>query len=218
MPSKSSLSDSTEGHNPEGQGLFPTVTDATRTSATSGINRQIHRYEEELLLLKQKHDEITEEKRVLDEISRKRGEFIEGRREIIEKLTYALTMLERKKVQAEREIEEINVIHDNFASHLAQAEGLDPPNWPSEELATDLVKALACVDQAKGAYAEAAGRLAVIFRSDEGHEENSADDPFHTTAPHQKPFAEMVREGFAYSLPLLVLGIVIFFGFLVLHH
>jgi vacuolar-type H+-ATPase subunit I/STV1 len=171
---------------------------------TAEINLKVQHVQEQLLDLKRQQEEVERQKRELEELSRKQREFDEGRREIVEKLTRGLVLLERQEFEVKRELEQIRVVRDSFAEHLQQTENLSPAEWSSEELPTELTKGLARVDQAKVIYSQSRARLSALRQIEEGETDNIASElpPEYAPAP-EKSFGAMVREGFAYSLPLL---------------
>jgi len=186
-------------------------------STVSEINLKVQHVQEQLLDLKRQQEEIEHQKRELEELSRKQREFDEGRREIVEKLTRGLVLLERQEFEVKRELEQIKLVRDSFAEHLGQTENLNPADWPSEELPTELTRALARVDQAKSIYSQSRARLAALREAEETQEDIPTEYPTEY-GTYEKSFGAMVREGFAYSLPLLLLGLAALFAYLVLHH
>jgi predicted RNase H-like nuclease (RuvC/YqgF family) len=205
---------------PEEQELLPPASSPTDpTSTANEINLKVQRVEEQLLDLKRQQEEIERQKKELDELSRKQREFDEGRREIVEKLTRGLVLLEREEFEVKRELEQIKIVRDSFAEHLGETENLNPADWSSEELPTELTKALARVDQAKAIYSQSRARLLALRQAEEGQSDDiSPDLAPESGAPYEKSFGAMVREGFAYSaLPLGLISIFLLLAYLVLH-
>ena len=130
------------------------------------INLKVQRVEEQLLDLKRQQEEIERQKRELDELSRKQREFDQGRREIVEKLTRGLVLLEREEFEVKRELEQIRIVRDSFAEHLGQTENLNPADWATEDLPSELTKALARVDQAKAIYSQSRARLMALRQAE----------------------------------------------------
>jgi len=205
----------------EEQELLPPPAAPTDGSSANELDLKVQRYEEQLLDLKRQQDEIARQKRELDELSRKQREFDEGRRDIVEKLTRGLVLLEREEFEVKRELEQIKNIRDNFAEHLGQTESLNPSEWASEDLPSELTKALARVDQAKTVYSQSRARLLALRQAEEGAngEELSPElAPLSGGPSYEKSFGAMVREGFAYSIvPFVMLVIVVLVSYL-LHH
>jgi hypothetical protein len=204
----------------EEQELLPPASSPTDpTSTVNEININIQRAEEQLLDLKRQQEEIERQKKELDELSRKQREFDQGRREIVEKLTRGLVLLEREEFEVKRELEQIKIVRDSFAEHLGQTENLNPADWSSEELPTELTKALARVDQAKAIYSQSRARLLALRQAEEGQGEDIPPEFSPESNPaYEKSFGAMVRDGFAYSaLPLGLISIFLLLGYLLLH-
>jgi soluble cytochrome b562 len=203
----------------EEQDLLPTTAASGDNPSTANeINLKVQHVQEMLLDLKRQQEEVERQKRELEELSRKQREFDEGRREIVEKLTRALVLLERQEDEAKRELEQIKIVRDSFAEHLGQTENLNPAEWSSEEMPTELTRALARVDQAKAIYSQSRARLSALRQHEDGEMEPASDFAPEMAAPLEKSFGAMVREGFAYSLPLLVVVISILIVYLLLRH
>src|SRR5277367_5194940 len=177
--------------------LPPPAAPAEGGSAPHEINLKVQRVEEQLLDLKRQQEEIERQKKELDELSRKQREFDEGRREIVEKLTRGLVLLEREEFEVKRELEQIKIVRDSFAEHLGQTENLNPADWSSEELPTELTKALARVDQAKAIYSQSKARLLALRQAEEGEAGDLPPDLASESSggPYEKSIGAMVREG-----------------------
>ena len=204
----------------EEQELLPPSSAAPDTSTANEINLKVQRVEEQLLDLKRQQEEIERQKKELDELSRKQREFDEGRRDIVEKLTRGLVLLEREEFEVKRELEQIKIVRDSFAEHLGQTENLNPAEWSSEELPSELTKALARVDQAKAIYSQSRARLLALRQSEEAQGEDiPADLMPEPTAPYaEKSIGAMMREGFFYSfIPLGLISIFLLLAYIVLH-
>jgi hypothetical protein len=216
MPPKSKSA--IESDYPEEPELLPPATPVDTTSTVNEINLKVQQRQEQLLDLKRQQEEIERQKRELEELSRKQREFDEGRSEIVEKLTRGLVLLERQEFEVKRELEQIKIVRDSFAEHLSQTENLNPADWSSEELPSELTKALARVDQAKAIYSQSRARLVALREIEEGPGDVPADLA-PELLPEEKSFGLMVKEGFAYSLPLALFGL---FGlmlyYLLSHH
>jgi chromosome segregation ATPase len=200
--------------------LLPTgVPEVESGSSANEINLKVQHVHEQLLDLKRQQEEIERQKRELEELSRKQRDFDEGRRDIVEKLTRGLILLERHEQEAKRELEQIKIVRDNFSEHLQQTETLNPADAPDEELAGELTKALARVDQAKNIFSQSRARLSALRQTEEGAAEEMAPGYAPELASaYEKSFGTMIRDGFAYSLPALVVAVVLLLVYFALHH
>ena len=191
---------------PDEPELLSSAVPVDTTSTVNEINLKVQHVQEQLLDLKRQQEEIERQKRELEELSRKQREFDEGRSNIVEKLTRGLVLLERQEFEVKRELEQIKIVRDSFAEHLGQTENLNPAEWSSEDLPNELTKALARVDQAKSIYSQSRARLVALREIEDGPGEAPADlgPEFGTD---EKSFGTMIKEGFAYSLPLALFGL-----------
>jgi chromosome segregation ATPase len=193
----------------EEQELLPAEATGDPASTVNELNLKVQHAQEQLLDLRRQQEEIERQKKELEELSRKQREFNEGRRDIVEKLTRGLVLLEREEFEVKRELEQIKLVRDSFADHLGQTETLNPADWTNEELPGELTKALARIDQAKAIYSQSRARLTALRQTEETLAAEGAEELATETIPHEKSFGAMVREGFAYSLPMaLFLGII----------
>ena len=203
----------------EEQELLPPAAVPEAGSANE-INLKVQRVEEQLLDLKRQQEEIERQKKELDELSRKQREFDEGRREIVEKLTRGLVLLEREEFEVKRELEQIRIVRDSFAEHLGQTENLNPADWAAEDLPSELTKALARVDQAKAIYSQSRARLLALRQNEEGQngEDLAPELMPESGVSYEKSIGAMMREGFFYSfIPLGLISIFLLLGYIVLH-
>jgi len=220
MARKSIQTDPPEDEFPETQEelLTPEVANDS-TSTVNEINLKVQHVQEQLLDLRRQQEEIERQKKELEELSRKQREFDEGRREIVEKLTRGLVLLEREEFEVKRELEQIKIVRDSFADHLGQTETLNPADWSSVDLPSELTKALARVDQAKAIYSQSRARLAALRQAEESQASEIPADLAPDLVPYEKSFGAMAREGFAYSaLPLGLIGIFLLLAYFALRH
>jgi len=220
MARKSSSANYPEEEFPEPQDeLLPSESTNDSTSTVNEINLKVQHHQELLLDLRRQQEEIERQKRELEELSRKQREFDEGRREIVEKLTRGLVLLEREEFEVKRELEQIKIVRDTFSDHLTQTENLNPADWSGADLPSELTKALARVDQAKAIYSQSRARLAALRQAESGEEAEISSElaPEQATAD-EKSFGAMVREGFAYTLPLALICIILFLAYILDRH
>jgi predicted RNase H-like nuclease (RuvC/YqgF family) len=198
--------------------LLPAETANDSTSTVNEINLKVQHHQELLLDLRRQQEEIERQKRELEELSRKQREFDEGRREIVEKLTRGLVLLEREEFEVKRELEQIKIVRDTFADHLTQTENLNPADWSGADLPSELTKALARVDQAKSIYSQSRARLAALRQAEGSEEAEISTELAPELAAEEKSFGAMVREGFAYTLPLALICMFLFLAYLFVRH
>ncbi len=163
------------------------------------INQKVQQAQSALLELKRQQDEIERQKKELEDLSRKQREFEEGRRDIFEKLTRGLVVLERQEFEVRREVEQIQLIRESFTEQLTQMEELNPQEWSPKDLQSELTRALAIIDQAQAVHGQARTRLDVL--RDEPEFDGNLDEIDEVES--KKSFLTTVRDGFAFTLPLM---------------
>ncbi len=175
------------------------------------LNLKVQQAEEVLLDLERRREQIERQKRQLEEIRRKQYEFEEGQRQTLEKIKRGLVLLDQQEFELKREYEEVGLIRDSFANHLRLLEAIRPQVWDPMNLEDELTRALAVIDQAKGAYHQAQVRLEAVHRQGlhggSSEAAQAAAEGLDGDAGTQGvPFGfwPKVGTGFAYSLPLLI--------------
>jgi hypothetical protein len=178
--------------------------------STEHLENQVQRAQEALLSLKRQQDQIERQKRELEELSRRQEQLQGGRAEMVEKFTRALVVLERETYEAKKRVELLESIHDAFSQHMDVLEGINPKSWEGLDINKELTKALSAVDDARSEYANNLPRISP---------ESDNSDPVAAGVGFQsdydlepaRDFNYWLKSGFAFTLPLFGVGIIIVF-------
>jgi len=181
------------------------------------IDIKVQQAQSALLDLKRQQDEIERQKRELEELSRKQREFELGRREVFEKITRGLVVLERQEFEIRREAEQLQAIREGFSEQVEQIESIKPQDWSPRELQSELTRALAVIDQADAVYTQARARIEVLREESvvENREDEASYDEEGKIAG--RSFFGSLMQGFAFTLPLMVFLFILTLIFLA-HH
>ncbi len=172
------------------------------------LDMQVQKAQEQLLSLKRQQDLIEKQKRELEELSRKQEQLHEGRTDMVERLTRSLVVLDREMFEAQKRVELLREIQEAFVQHLQVLESINPKTWEGSDINRELSKALSAVDDARAEFSKSLPKIQEEAATAElAHHEEGAYAP---VAEHD--FGYWLKSGFAFTLPLLVLG----FGFLVI--
>lgn len=175
---------------------------------------------QELERLRKRQEQLEQEKRELEELRKRQDEYERGKREITEALKRSLVALERKEVDAQRTVELLADARTRFKELLAVVEQLKEEVWPEDRIRDELAKSLGILEQARLEYNKTMAKIEAI------KPEAAADAPGkppiilddHSLRDDEKSFWQWVKIGFAVSLPLaaviLLLGLLFFFAFL----
>ena len=174
------------------------------------LDSQVQKAQEQLLQLKRQQEQIEKQKRELEELSRRQEELERGRAEMTDKLTRSLVILEREGYDSQKKLEQLRATRESFMQHLQLLESIDPKSWNPAELHKELSRALSTVDDARTEFSHQRSRL------------QAGDEPTDVALPEVAPeinglggrtFAQWMQIGFAFSLPLIVFGLLALFVF-----
>ena len=162
--------------------------------------------QDELERIQVQREELEQKKRVLEELTARKRTFLSQQVELSEKLSSAVTLIERELYEIRQETEDLEQCRACFVSHLDKLEKINPESWTRDNLSDKLERSIMAVDIASDEYDQAAahfegGRSGAIFgrpsskRSrTRGHSAQSSD------------FLVNLRNGLAFNLPVCVLG------------
>jgi hypothetical protein len=176
------------------------------------LDNQVQKAQEQLLSLKRQQEAIEKQKRELEELSRRQDQLQAGKTEMVEKFTRAIVVLERENYDASKRVELLNAIHDSFNGHLEVLDSLNPKAWEGLDINKELTKALSAVDDARAEYARSLPKISPA-KDTEGGDSVAASVGYQVDyAPtEQKDFVYWLKAGFAFTLPLFSIGILLIF-------
>lgn len=170
--------------------------------STEQLDAQVQRAQDQLLSLKRQQDQIEKQKRELEELSRRQEQLYQGRTEMIEKLTRASVVLERELYDAQKRVELLREIQEAFSQHYDILESINPKGWEGVDLNRELSKALSAVDDARAEFSKSLPKIQIDAPAQPLHGE---DEGVHAAA-EAHDFVYWLKSGFAFTLPLLLLG------------
>ena len=177
------------------------------------LDTQVQKAHEQLLSLKRQQEFIEKQKRELEEMSRRQEQLHAGRSEMVDRFTRAAVVLEREIYDAQRRVEQLQAINDSFNQHHQYIESISPKNWEGLDINKELAKALGAVDDARAEYNKSLPKISPENDASRG-DPMAASAGFqidYNAASSEKDFVYWLKAGFAFTLPLLALGIVFLF-------
>ena len=176
------------------------------------IDEQVDSTRNQLAEIQRMREELEREKNELEELRRKKAEFELGRKEMLERLTRSLVILEQHEVEVTRLAENVMNARATFAEMKDKLEGIREDQWSNANLKAELTKALALVDTARNEFNHYRARVDAL---DEKRNPEAAvvTGPLAEFAPKEGPlsqlkFGELIQIGLAITLPLLILGVI----------
>lgn len=162
--------------------------------------------QQQLELLQKQQAEVERQRIELQELRESKEEFINGQVELHEKLTSALTAMDREIFATQQEAEELQQARTCFADHLEKINQLDAKDWSNDTLHQELTRAMSVLDLAEDEYEQAlahfsGGRSASVFGIQSAKTKRTT-----TRTVGTGEFASHFRNGLAFNLPIVILG------------
>lgn len=177
------------------------------------ISSQVATKLDELERLRTKQEALEREKSSLENLRNSQEKYETGRREMIDHLEQSLVALEREEVALNQRLELLAETERRFKEMLNEMRGFNEEQWAtdSEGLRADLAKALVIIDNTRKEYNKASARLEAGREAQGGGLSARPVWPDESAALAQIPrgFGEWVKVGLAFSLPLIVVIIVL---------
>lgn len=175
------------------------------------LDNQVQKAQEQLVALKRQQEQIERQKRELEELSRRQEQLGIGRQEMLEKFTRAIVVLERETYEAQKRVELLQGIHESFNSHVSVLESINPKSWDGLDINKELNKALSAVDDSRAEYAKSLPKISPDTSSESGSDPVAAGAGFQLdySSGEQKDFSYWLKAGFAFTLPVLGLGVIL---------
>ena len=156
--------------------------------------------------LQQQQAEVERQKEELQELNEAKEDFLHGQVDLHEKLSTAVTSMDREIFATKQELDELEQARICFADHLEKINQLNPDGWNNESLRQDLARAISVLDLAEDEYEQAVqhfscSRSASIFGGG-----GSKPKRVSSSAGTESEFTTMLRNGLAFNLPMLLLG------------
>ena len=174
---------------------------------TEDYDRKLKDTQEEIERIQQQREELERKKVELEELTNRKRAFVSQQVELTEKLTSALTLIDRELFEMRNEADDLEQCRSCFAAHLDKIQKVAPENWTRENTSEKLEKATVSIDLAADEYDQAAAhfegsRSGAIFgraskRSRSAKSNQSSGE-----------FMSQLRNGFAFNLPVVALGTV----------
>ena len=174
------------------------------TQRVDDYDNKLKAAEAELDRIQQQREELERKKRELEELTARKRTFLTQQVELSEKLSNALTLIDRELYSIRQEADELEQCRVCFAAHLDKIQKFNPESWTRDNLAEKLDRATMATDIAADEYDQAAahfenGRSGAIF----GRASKRGRAALKNASSE---FGVNLKNGFAFNLPVIVLG------------
>ena len=182
------------------------MSSAGSSNRDEDYDRKLKDAQDELDRIQLQREELERKKSELEELTTRKRGFLSQQVELTEKLTSSLTLIDRELFEMRQEAEDLEQCRVCFAAHLDKIQKFNPESWSRDHLSEKLEKASMTIDIAADEYDQAAAhfegsRSGAIFgrASKRGRAAGSR-------RAGSSEFVMNLRNGFAFNLPLVVLG------------
>jgi hypothetical protein len=177
--------------------------DGRSTGSMDNVELKVKEAQEQLLQLRHQSEELERQKLHLEQLRIRQDRFVTGKRDLTDKLSRSVTMLERELYDAQKLVEELSITKDSFNRHLETLRSLQPEKWQRSNVDEELDRALSAVEDAGSEYAKGTRRVAAARPA-----EMQSIEIEDGRAPRDSVIADddastWMRRGFAFTLPLM---------------
>lgn len=169
-------------------------------------NRQLQQAETQLQKLQLQREEIERKRLEAEEVTHRRQDFLDGQIELLERLDQSVHAVDREIFEARQGLKELEEARKTFASHLQTLQGIDPRKWKKTKLSEEVEFAMEILERCESDFEEIAANIS------EGRRRGFLAT--HKTASNES-FSHTLRQGFAFNLPIIILGsiaLIVFLG------
>lgn len=176
---------------------------AARSNKPDDYDNKLEAAQRELERIQHEREELERKKRELEELNARRRTFIAQQTELSDKLSAALTKIDRTLFEIREEAEDLEQCRSCFAGHLDKLEKINADQWSPEAMPDKLERSSLVLDAATDDFDSAAAhfsnsRSGAIFGAPSKRTRAKSGLP--------SEFAVNLRNGFAFNLPVITLG------------
>jgi len=170
-------------------------------TSSDDYERKLMQAQSELERIQQQREELERKKIELEELASRKRAFVSQQAEWTERLTSALTLIDRQLYEIRNEAQDLEQCRACFAGHLDKLEKINPDSWTRENTSEKLDRAGVALDLACDEYDQAAAHFegsrsgAIFGRSSKRSRQGASSE-----------FAANLRNGLAFNLPIVLLG------------
>jgi hypothetical protein len=177
----------------------------------SGAVKQIER-------LRIKQVELEKEKGQIEELTRKQDEYERSKTDIMKKLEQGIILIQKEEVQARRMLELLSETLTRFKNSLEELREIEEQAWSDENFHVELNRAMVRVDIARTDYQKALARIDAMswHKAAAGRKQSDLINEVSRELSKEKSFGFWVKVGFAMTLPLGILVLVLVAAYIVL--
>lgn len=156
--------------------------------------------------LQHQQELIEQQKAELEELTKRKEDFLDGQVNMTERLSVCLTSIDRSLYEMRQDMEDLEQTRKCFAEHQQQIDSINPESWTREQLQKELTKAISVLDHAEDEYDEAIAYFANGSHSGIFGNGKKVSKITAKSLAGQSEFMTMFKQGIAFNLPIVILG------------
>ena len=193
------------------------------TPITGAGQMRMHRQKEEITTqvadavkeiegLRMKQEQLEKERNDLQDLGRRQDAYGQSKAEIMDQFTRSIIHLEKDEAQAHRFTELLSVMRDRFKDTLEELRGINEAGWSKDAFQTELNKAVVLVEEAWSVYSKGMAKIDAENWNQvhEGGAQPAVLARGELPGGLPKRFSFWLRAGLAFSLPMIVIALLVF--------
>ena len=186
--------------------------DADPSRQREHLDEQVASATEEIERLRLRQEALEQERQKLQHLTQTRATYETDKDEVLEKFGTSLVLMEKQEEQAARMMELLGSSRQRFRNLLQEIRDIDETGWNDADFSEELYRAVALVDNARSEYTKALAKLDAEGLPKSGQRMGSGAHVMDGLAA--RGFLFWLKVGFAMSLPLILILLALFGGYL----
>ena len=183
------------------------------TKRKEEINSKVATKLDELERLSSRQDALEKEKATLENLRNNQEKYEVGKREMLDHLEKSMISMEREDVALNQRLALVSDTAKSFKEMLKELRSFNEENWPADStgLRDELNRSLTVIENIRKEYNQSCARMDAVRepRSQEALANQLLIDEADALASSKRCFSEWLKIGFAASLPLIIMLVVL---------
>jgi hypothetical protein len=174
----------------------------------------------EIERLRRRQMEIEREKKELEDLAQKQEVYEQGKQRVIDNLERGCVLLDKEERQAKQMVELLSMIHGRFEDSLDELKAIREEDWADGDFREELSKGLILVQEAESDFQKGMAKV----EASAWHKDRENGKPLHVVEESsriihpERSFGFWLKAGLAFSLPLILVLVILFVAGLFLNN
>jgi len=173
---------------------------------TEDVDGKLIAAQKKLEQLQQQQQLIEQQKLELEELTKRKEEFLDGQVNMTERLTASLTAIDRALYDMRQDMEDLEQTRKCFTDHQQKIDSINPDSWSREQLKKELTKSISLLDHAEDEYDEAIAYFSDSLHANIFGNGKKVSKLSNRVTREPSEFLANLKQGAAFNLPIIILG------------